>query len=188
MRRIFISALIVLLNSSAVFADVLGDLAERNSIAGHFTQRVMSADGIALDSARGRFRLLRPDYFWWQIESPERQLLISVGNKLTQIDWDLEVVVEREITQEARSALQWLLAPRSELEGAFEIEHSDAGVVLTPLSNAAGFSSIALSHQDGEAWALSLTDYAGQVLEFSLFEDPEIAIDATAFEVPEIPF
>ena len=188
MRRLFILALVGLLHCSAVVADVLSDLAGKYSIAGHFTQRVLSADGIALESAQGRFRLLRPDYFWWQIETPERQLLISVGNKLTQIDWDLEVVVEREITHEARSALQWLLAPRRELESAFAIEHSDAGVVLTAISDAQGFSSIALGYQDEEVWALSITDLSGQVLEFLLFEDPEIAIDATAFEVPETPF
>ena len=107
---------------------------------------------------------------------------------MTQIDWDLEVVAEREITTETRSTLHWLLAPRPELETAFDVEVSDAGVSLTPVSDDHGFLSIAVSRADEYGWILSITDLGYQVLEFSLLENPAIAVDASGFNVPETPF
>ena len=47
----------------------------------------------------------------WQIESPDQQLLIVNENKLTQIDWDLEVISSRAMTPDNRSALDWLMMP-----------------------------------------------------------------------------
>lgn len=187
MRRLLI-ALISLLVSPIVLGDVLLELAEKNSFAGRFTQHVVSADGVLLESSAGQFRMLRPDFFWWQIESPERQLLVAAGDTLTQIDWDLEVVVEREITTQTRSALHWLLAPRSELEESFAIEITGTEARLTPREDGIGFLSIAISHVDDVTWRLLITDLSHQVLEFALSEDLQAAIDVGAFNVPETPF
>ena len=188
MQHLPLSILIWLFAPAMVYADVLHDLAEKHSFAGRFTQRVISPEATVLETATGQFRLLRPDYFWWEIESPERQLLIAVGDTLTQIDWDLEVVVEREITNETRSSLHWLLAPRSELESAFEITLSDAEALLTPVGDGSGVLSIAISRVSDEAWTLRITDLGRQVLEFSLLENPELSIEVSAFDVPETAF
>ncbi len=188
MRALVSAALFCMLAAPMVVADVLDELAKKNSFAGSFTQRVVGPDGVVIETATGHFRLMRPDFFWWQIDSPERQLLIAAGDTMTQIDWDLEVVAEREITAETRSALHWLLAPRPELETAFDIEVSDAGVSLTPVSDDHGFLSIAVSRADEYGWILSITDLGYQVLEFSLLENPAIAVDASGFNVPETPF
>jgi hypothetical protein len=115
-------------------------------------------------------------------------LLIAVGDTLTQIDWDLEVVVEREITNETRSSLHWLLAPRSELESAFEITLSDAEALLTPVGDGSGVLSIGISRVSNEAWTLRITDLGRQVLEFSLLENSELSIEVSAFDVPETAF
>jgi hypothetical protein len=179
---------ISLVTSSTVLADVLDALAEKNSIAGHFIQRVISPDEVVLESAKGQFRVLRPDYVWWQIDAPERQLLIAAGDKLTQIDWDLEVIVERDITEETRSVLHWLLAPRSVLENAFEIEMSDAEALLTPVAKGAGFLSMSISRVGEDVWTLRITDLGRQVIEISLIENPDILLDVTAFDAPETTF
>jgi len=177
MQHLPLSIFIWLFAPAMVYADVLHDLAEKHSFAGRFTQRVISPEATVLETAIGQFRLLRPDYFWWEIESPERQLLIAVGDTLTQIDWDLEVVVEREITNETRSSLHWLLAPRS-----------DAEALLTPVGDGSGVLSIAISRVSDEAWTLRITDLGRQVLEFSLLENPELSIEVSAFDVPETAF
>jgi outer membrane lipoprotein carrier protein len=185
---LFAVALIWLLPVTMASADVLHDLAAKQSFAGDFEQRVLSPSGGVIETATGNFRFMRPDYFWWQIDSPEHQLLVATGDTLTQIDWDLEVVVEREITAETRSALHWLLAPRSELEGAFNIELSEYAVSLTPVGEGAGFLNIVISHTADNQWTLRITDLGYQLLEFSMVEDPAIVVDASGFTLPELPF
>ncbi|MEK9990202.1 MAG: hypothetical protein VW642_10770, partial [Halieaceae bacterium] len=100
----------------------------------------------------------------------------------------LEVVVERPLTLETRSALHWLLAPRSELESAFNIELSEGAVSLTPMGEGAGFLNIGISRTGDHQWTLSITDLGYQLLEFSMVEDPAIILDASGFAVPELPF
>ena len=187
MRR-SIAGLLCLFASSITLADVLLELAGRNSFAGHFTQQVLSPDGVILETAAGQFRMLRPDFFWWQIETPDRQLLLAAGNKITQIDWDLEIVTEREITDETRTVLHWLLAPRSELEDTFAIELSDSAAMLTPLETGMGFLRLGVSRINDADWQLRITDLSHQVLEFVLTEDPERSLDVSAFDVPETAF
>jgi len=187
-RALLAVVLYGLLSATMAAADVLNDLAEKQSFAGDFEQRVLSANGEVIETATGTFRFMRPDYFWWQINAPERQLLLATGDTLTQIDWDLEVVVERPLTVETRSALHWLLAPRSELESAFNIELSEGAVSLTPMSEGAGFLNIGISRTGDHQWTLSITDLGYQLLEFSMVEDPAILLDASGFAVPELPF
>ena len=188
MRALLAVVLYWLLSATMAAADVLNDLAEKQSFAGDFEQRVLSANGEVIETATGTFRFMRPDYFWWQINAPERQLLLATGDTLTQIDWDLEVVVERPLAVETRSALHWLLAPRSELESAFNIELSEGAVSLTPMSEGVGFLNIGISRTGDHQWTLSITDLGYQLLEFSMVEDPAILLDASGFAVPELPF
>ena len=79
---------------------------------GQFTQEIISPEGEVLERSNGNFGLLRPHFLRWEILTPDSQLLLADGETLTQIDWDLEVVVERPISETASSPLQWLLASR----------------------------------------------------------------------------
>jgi hypothetical protein len=82
-------------------------------MAGQFTQEIISPEGEVLEQSSGSFGLLRPHFFRWEILTPDSQLLLADGEILTQIDWDLEVVVERPIPETASSPFQWLLASRA---------------------------------------------------------------------------
>ena len=97
-------------------ADVLETLAAREGMAGQYTQEIISPEGEVLERSNGNFSLLRPHFFRWEILAPDSQLLLANSDQLTQIDWDLEVVVERPIVETASSPLQWLLASRARLD------------------------------------------------------------------------
>ena len=89
--------LISLVLSPAVHA--AGDtwpLEGQNTASGTFRQTVMDINGAVAFSSTGRFAALKPHHFRWQIESPDRQLLIATSEAFWQWDKDLDVVVLRD--------------------------------------------------------------------------------------------
>ena len=72
-----------LLLSAALQADVLETLAEREGMAGQFTQEIISPEGEVLERSSGSFGLLRPHFFRWEILTPDSQLLLADGETLT---------------------------------------------------------------------------------------------------------
>ena len=171
-----------------VRADVLDLLAERQGMAGRFIQEILSSEGEVLERSAGGFALLRPRYLRWEIESPDRQLLIASDDRLTQVDWDLEVVVERQIPQEQRSPFDWLLASRAELEAAFSIEMGERTAILTPYDSRALYRRLEITYEPASGWQLKAADRGGQVLSIDLSEDRERPPRAADFVVPDTPF
>ena len=47
-------------------------LEDMHQLQGHFVQQQYAGDDALLVESSGRFRLLRPGYFAWEIQSPER--------------------------------------------------------------------------------------------------------------------
>ena len=95
MRALRFLPITACLISGIAVAGPLEVLSVRASLSGSFTQSIVSPNGVELERAEGQFQLLRPHFFWWEIEQPDRQLLVAVDGQLTQIDWDLEVVSRR---------------------------------------------------------------------------------------------
>ena len=181
--------IIACLMSGASVAGPLEVLSARASLAGSFTQTIVSPDGVELERAEGRFQLLRPHFFWWEIEEPDRQLLVAVDGQLTQIDWDLEVVSQRSFSSQDRTVLQWLLASREELEAAFNIQAQEQGVVLTAYYEGAPIPRMSIEHlPDTPRWRLALTDRAGQIIQLTLNEDVARHLGPVDFAVPSTDF
>ena len=68
----------------------------QNTASGSFRQSVMDINGAVAFSSTGRFAALKPHHFRWEIESPDRQLLIATPEAFWQWDKDLDVVVLRD--------------------------------------------------------------------------------------------
>ena len=68
----------------------------RNTASGTFHQTVNDINGALAFSSTGRFAALKPDHFRWEIESPDRQLLIATPEAFWQWDKDLDVVILRD--------------------------------------------------------------------------------------------
>ena len=68
----------------------------QNTASGTFRQSVVDINGAVASSSTGRFAALKPHHFRWEIESPDRQLLIATPEAFWQWDKDLDVVVLRD--------------------------------------------------------------------------------------------
>ena len=179
----------VLFVAGTAAADVLRVFSERQGMSGQFIQHIVTPEGELLETSEGQFSLLRPHFMRWQIESPDQQLLIVNENTLTQIDWDLEVVSSRAMTPDNRSALDWLMAPAEELQQTFDITSSSRQATLVPREQISAFARLEIEFEAVSLrWQLSLTDSAGQILRFTLSEDPDVMPIRTDFDTPPTDF
>ena len=188
MRALHILPILACLMSGTAVAGPLEVLAAKASLAGSFTQTIVSPDGVELERAEGQFQLLRPHFFWWEIQQPDRQLLVAIDGQLTQIDWDLEVVVERQIVETASSPLQWLLASRATLDAAFDISLSDDAVALIPVDPQSPYGRLDIAQLAETVWRLDAEDRGGQVLRVELRENIERPPRIADFVVPPTAF
>ena len=179
----------VLFVAGTAAADVLQVFSERQGMSGQFIQHIVTPEGELLETSEGQFSLLRPHFMRWQIESPDQQLLIVNENTLTQIDWDLEVVSNRALTPENRSALDWLMAPARELEQTFDISSSSRQATLIPREQISAFERLEIEFEATSLrWELSLTDSAGQILRVTLTENPDVMPARSDFDAPQTDF
>ena len=175
--------------NSAASADVIETFSDRQGMSGQFIQRIVTPEGALLETSEGQFSLLRPHFMRWQIESPDRQLLIVNDNTLTQIDWDLEVVSSRAMTPDSRSALDWLMAPSDELQKTFDITRSPERAILIPREKMSAFKRLEIKFEAASLrWELSLTDSAEQILKVTLTEDPDVMPIPADFDAPPTDF
>ena len=157
--------------SALLRADVLETLAAREGMAGQFTQEIISPEGEVMERSNGNFSLLRPHFLRWEILAPDSQLLLADSDQLTQIDWDLEVVVERPIVEMASSPLQWLLASRARLDTAFDISLAGDTAMLIPVDSQSPYQRLDIALMSETVWRLDAEDQGGQVLRVELRED-----------------
>lgn len=185
--RVIVGCYLVLL-SAALSADVLETLAAREGMAGQFTQEIISPEGEVLERSNGNFALLRPHFFRWEILAPDSQLLLANSDQLTQIDWDLEVVVERSIVETASSPFQWLLASRATLEAAFDISLTGDTAELIPVDPQSPYQRLDIALISETVWKLDAEDRGGQVLRVELRENIDRPPQIADFVVPPTPF
>ena len=178
----------LVLLSVALRADVLETLAAREGIAGQFTQEIISPEGEVLERSHGNFSLLRPHFFRWEILAPDNQLLLANNDQLIQIDWDLEVVVERPIAETASGPLQWLLASRATLDSAFDISLTGDAAVLIPMDSLSPYQRLDFAQMAETVWRLDAEDRGGQVLRVELRENIDRPPQIADFVAPLTPF
>ena len=88
--------ILVVLAPIAQAAEGTWPLEGQNTASGTFRQSVVDINGAVVFSSTGRFAALKPHHFRWEIESPDRQLLIATPEAFWQWDKDLDVVVLRD--------------------------------------------------------------------------------------------
>ena len=179
MSRLFV--LLVSLLSCHVNADATLELrqllAPINSLAGGFEQGLYAIDGEQLETSSGRFSLLQPDNFRWQIESPEAQLVVVSGGFLWHHDVELETVTRRRVDgRSAYSPLAVLAGDEDSLRRDYTVEAlpgADALSVwrLLPRSAEADFREIIL--EMCRQASASLRIYS-PVLEHKLFDSEDL--------------
>ena len=135
------------LNPESAIDALLDALAPLDQLQGEFTQRQYGSQGKLLAESSGTFRLLRPGYFSWEIQQPDRQLIIAGPEYLWHHDRDLETATRRPVTAGAEwTPLQILGGDGSALRENFAVVQLETGrFELTPLMPQMGFKQLNLT-------------------------------------------
>jgi outer membrane lipoprotein carrier protein len=193
MSRVAAIALIVL-SLLAAFAragdeaatdQLLARLERISHMQGQFTQRQYSDDGKVLAESSGEFRLLRPVYFSWEIQAPDRQLIVANADYLWHYDMDLQTATRRPVVGNIEaSPLQVLGGDQSALRDQYDVEQNDSdSFTLTPLGAEHSFRRLGVSFAGDTISRMDIIDKLGQrvVVDFSEV-DTSTDLDSADFE------
>ncbi|MDX1732761.1 MAG: outer membrane lipoprotein chaperone LolA [Halioglobus sp.] len=142
------------------------------SMQGRFTQRQFDERGELLLESSGEFRMLRPGYFSWEIQSPDSQIVIANPQHLWHYDRDLETATRRPVTEEGELApLKILGGDLDSLHRRFDIEAAaGGGFVLRPREPGLGFRQLQVSLEGPLLASMQVTDDAGQQISIEFLE------------------
>ena len=133
---------------------------------------------------------MKPGFFRWEIEAPDRQLILVSGDVLWHYDIDLATATRRPSrSQDEFSALELLAGSGDELRERFRVEPLDGERYrLVPTFAGAGFGAVELTWADNRVVAMRISDRSGQQIVLALAPDESPApLTAADFEfaVPE---
>lgn len=160
-------------------------LASQSQASGTFLQELTDEEGELLERSSGRYAVLRPGFFRWEIESPDQQLIVVSGTQLWHYDIDLGAASRRDTGQsEEFTPLELLAGDSYELQGRFETEQLGPALVrLTPAFPQAGFASVDVGWENGAVVSMSVQDRSGQTIKLALTPDRDPpALSAADFE------
>lgn len=160
-------------------------------LEGSFSQTQYGQDEEApVSTSGGRFKLLKPAYFAWDIERPDSQLVVTDGKYLWHHDRDLETVTRRPVAgQETLSPLQVLAGDTGLLNEQFTVTATGKGrFQLVPTGGNPGFRELTLVFAGDEISGMEVLDNLNQRL-FIEFTDldsaPALTPEAFRFQPPE---
>ena len=173
----FLATLWLFLLASTALGDtddtdaLLAVLNRIDSMQGQFSQRQYDESNALLASSAGQFRLLRPGYFAWEIESPDNQLIIADPQYIWQYDRDLETVTRRPVDDsEQMSPLQVLGGNETLLRSSFNVKQTAADTFsLHPKGINPGFQRLVVTFSGNTFAGLEIADNLNQriVIEFA---------------------
>lgn len=170
--------------------DELASLLEAlTTLQGEFAQRQYDESGALLVESSGQFKLLRPGYFYWEIQAPDSQLVVADPQYVWHHDRDLETVTRRPANgSEDMAPLQILNADGAFLRASFDIDSAlTESYTLTPKTSSFGFDRVTLMFSEGRIQSMEIADKLGQrvFVEFhSVIENPALGVDDFVFTPP----
>jgi outer membrane lipoprotein carrier protein len=133
-------------------------------LRGRFEQRQYGEGDVLLAQSDGVFSLLRPQYFSWEIRSPDSQIIIANAQYLWHYDMDLQTVTRRPVAGNVEaSPLQVLAGDESVLREQYRVEREAANsYLLTPVATEQGFKSLVVSFDDTGITGMDIVDKLNQ--------------------------
>lgn len=133
-----------------------------------FSEVVRDTKGKTLNESDGKMSLERPGKFRWDVTRPNRQLIVTNGQKIWIYDADLQQVTIRHLQKEAGEVPALLLSNTNEtLAKDFAVEKSDDGrtqwFLLKPKDKSSLFEQIKLGFEHQQITAMQLQDHLGHV-------------------------
>lgn len=156
-----------------------------------FLETVTDAQGHIIQQTKGHMILQRPGRFRWEIQQPNRQLLVADGQHIWFYDVDLQqVVVQKQQAMVANSPAALLSDSTLHFTQQFRIKRlaNNQEFQLIPKDENALFSSIILVFQGDRLYQMRLLDKLSQQtdIRFSHFiENPSLNAQSFRFVLPK---
>jgi len=165
-------------------------LAAQDQAQGRFRQELYDEGGALMERSGGRYAVMKPGYFRWEIMQPDRQEIVVADGVLWHYDVDLATVSRREVDEDgAFTALDLLARDTPELAARFHVERLAEGRFrLLPRFGGAAFSAVDVTWDGNALVEMLVSQRGGQRLALSLEPDldaPPLTRADFDFEVPE---
>ena len=170
--------ILVALAPTALATEDTWPLEGQNTASGTFRQTVTDINGAVAFSSTGRFAALKPHHFRWEIESPDRQILVATPEAFWQWDKDLDVVILRDAPDIAD-------LPISAIWDGTVHDLSPSDAASGHLSD--GVKNLSVRSPNENTIIVLLEDSLGQntLFEFTLETESVVTSSAFAVDVPD---
>lgn len=158
-------------------------------------QLIVEATGGVLEESQIKFKLKRPDGFYWETLEPYPELIVTDGKTLWNYQPDLlQVTIEDWESERSELAAQLLSGRMDEIEADYFITGGDIGngsaweFVLEPVDPASLYERVTLYFRDGRLDSIHVDNGNGQRTFWEFFEhvlDAPLADDVFEFTAPE---
>ena len=170
---------------SAATEQLLNRLDRISYVQGEFSQRQYDEAGAVLAQSSGAFSLLRPFFFSWEIQSPDRQLIVANAEYLWHYDMDLQTATRRPVVGNVEaSPLQILGGDESALREQYVVtQDSDNRFTLTPNEDGHSFRRLTVTFAADGIRQMDIIDKLGQrvVVDFEKL-DTQTPLTSNDFE------
>lgn len=155
--------------------DASWPLEGKEAASGTFQQIVKDGKGDIAFSSTGSFIAVKPDYFRWDIQSPDQQQLIATPEGFWQWDKDLDVVIRRDPPELNDLPISAIWSGHMPTDS--QTPGSDSGIGGSSIKN---LSVRAIS---ADRIIVLFEDVLGQETRFEFTLDLEVVIPPSAFDV-----
>lgn len=191
LKSFFIIILLFLVVERAVAQEQLSQLLNNiQTYRANFTQTILNPRGQILQTVNGKMTLQRPGHFRWEINSPNRQLLIADGQHIWFYDINLQqITIQKQKKADLDSPAALLSESAKNLSQHFILYplKTSQGFILFPKNKNALFQSITLIFKKNLLYEMRLIDKLEQqtVINFSQAEfNPSIPASTFHFAIP----
>lgn len=182
---LFLLSAVTRADDSAATTELLARLNGFTFLQGEFKQRQFTEDNTVLAESSGVFKLLRPSFFSWQIQSPDSQLIVANAEYLWHYDIDLQTATRHPVVGNVEaSPLQILAGDESELRDQYDVTQDQADTfTLTPVDDGHSFRRLTVTFATDSISRMDIVDKLGQrvVVDF-LKVDSKTPLSSNDFE------
>ena len=152
-------------------------LAGLEGVSGTFVSETQAQNPLDVMRSSGRFSSLKSDHYLWEIQTPDHQVLLVNPDGFWQLDFDLEVVIARDVPEASELPLANIWLDPAELQ-VFSDKASKGQFK--------GISAFNLNVLDSTTLEMSIVDSLGRTTRFELTIESTEAPDLILF-APNIP-
>ena len=149
---------------AAATDQLLARLNRISHLQGEFNQRQYGEGDAVLAESSGAFKLLRPFFFSWEIQSPDSQLVVANAEYLWHYDKDLQTATRHPVVGNVEaSPLQILGGDESALRDQYAVTQDSANTfTLIPDGSGHSFRRLTVTFAGDAISQMDILDKLGQ--------------------------